>query len=343
MPDQLLAPAAALLDTTMDQLRTLIAVHETGSALSAARLLGREQSSVQKQLDTLNRNLGALCGEPLVVKQGRGQDVLFTATGAALAELARGTLAGWADAVEDACRRLGGTLCVGSTRYTLGYLLGAVESLTGEFERRGVEFKLVHVRTRDMFDKLRAKEVDLICGSTACRVGGDPELAGLDVMEWRRSGLSVVTGIPAGRLPFPALPVSRLSSLPLVTSTDGLIPGFLRGWFGPEYRDRLDIAVEIDAVQYGFELLASGVIDGCMIVTEGIGEAVHEGRIPDARGLRVLQLDDDVGPRRDVLAGVFTRGGERDALDAAHPLNLLWQRLREQSESYRFLQPLDGH
>jgi DNA-binding transcriptional LysR family regulator len=335
MPDRFLASPSALLDTTMDQLRTLIAVHETGGALNAARLLGREQSSVQKQLDTLNRNLGALCGEPLVVKQGRGRDVLFTDTGTALAELARSTLTGWADAVEAACRRLGSALSVGATRYTLGYLLSAVEPLTPEFERRGVEFKLVHVRTRDMFDKLRAKEVDLICGSTATRVGADPELEGLDVMEWRRSGLSVVTGIPAGRLPFHSLPVSRLGSLPLVTSADGLIPVFLRSWFGPDYHDKLDITVEIDAIQYGFELLASGVIDGCMIVTQGIGEAVRAGRIPEARGLRVLQLDDDTDPKREVLAGVFTRAGDRDSLDAAHPLNLVWGRLCEQTEAYQ--------
>lgn len=45
-----------LLETTFDQLRTLVLVAETGSALSAARVLGREQSSVQKQLDTLNRS-----------------------------------------------------------------------------------------------------------------------------------------------------------------------------------------------------------------------------------------------------------------------------------------------
>ncbi|WP_234379246.1 hypothetical protein [Streptomyces sp. IGB124] len=54
---------------------------EEGTALAAARLLGREQSSVQKQLDILNRNFQALTGELVVVKQGRGRDLLFTPTG----------------------------------------------------------------------------------------------------------------------------------------------------------------------------------------------------------------------------------------------------------------------
>ena len=66
-----------LLDTTFDQLRTLLVVAETGSALQAARILGREQSSVQKQLDTLNRNFQQMCGELLVLRQGRGQPFLF--------------------------------------------------------------------------------------------------------------------------------------------------------------------------------------------------------------------------------------------------------------------------
>jgi hypothetical protein len=40
-----------MLDVTLDQLRTLAVVHVTGSAQRAARVLGREQSSVQKQLE----------------------------------------------------------------------------------------------------------------------------------------------------------------------------------------------------------------------------------------------------------------------------------------------------
>jgi molybdenum-dependent DNA-binding transcriptional regulator ModE len=45
-----------LLELTFDQLRTLVVVQEAGSANGAARILDREQSSVQKQIDTLNRS-----------------------------------------------------------------------------------------------------------------------------------------------------------------------------------------------------------------------------------------------------------------------------------------------
>jgi hypothetical protein len=47
----LLGAPAEMLDVTLDQLRTLAVVHVTGSAQRAARVLGREQSSVQKQLE----------------------------------------------------------------------------------------------------------------------------------------------------------------------------------------------------------------------------------------------------------------------------------------------------
>lgn len=334
VPDRLLQAGSALLDTTMDQLRTLIAVHETGTALAAGRLLGREQSSVQKQLDTLNRNFGTLCGEPLVRKQGRGRDVLFTGTGRALVALARRTLDGWADGVEDARRRLGSTLCVGSTRYTLGYLLDAVEPLTGEFERRGVDFRLVHVRTRDLLDKLRAREIDLVCGSTIARTGADPGLDGFEVMEWNRSDLALVTNLPAGRLPGPAVATSRLAALPLAVPADGLISAFLRGWFGPRYRDKVEVVAEIDTLQYGLELLGSHLVTGCMLVTQGLGEAVRAGRLAAGTDLRVLDLHADTQPRLEVLVGAFARAGEPAGWSPGHPLSLIWNRLGLESRAY---------
>ena len=63
----LLACPPMLLEFTFDQLRTLIVVKEADSANGAARILGREQSSVQKQIDTLNRSFQRMCGEQLAV------------------------------------------------------------------------------------------------------------------------------------------------------------------------------------------------------------------------------------------------------------------------------------
>ncbi|QHC21960.1 LysR family transcriptional regulator [Streptomyces sp. GS7] len=324
-----------LLDTTMDQLRTLIVVHEAGTALGAARRLGREQSSVQKQLDTMNRTFAALCGEELVLKQGRGQDALFTATGEALVDLARRTLGEWAEGVHDARRRLGRTLSVGTTRYTLGFLLDAVEHVSADYERDGVDLKVTHVRTGDLFTKLRTQELDLVCGSVVVTEGEEAELlAPYEVMEWRRSGLSLLTNLPPDRLPGASFSAGDLPRLPLVVSAGGLIGRFLTSWYGSDYRQRLTVAAEIEAAHYGFELLRSGVVSGAMLVTRGIGEAAADGRLPEAGGLRTLEIVGEVGPRTEVLVGVFTRRGERDAYPPEHPLNRLWEALSWESERW---------
>lgn len=321
--NRLMRCSPALLDTTFDQLRTVLVVRETGSALAAARVLGRDQSSVQKQLDTLDRNLGELCGEPLAHKQGRGRGLLFTGTGEALVDLARATLGNWLDGIHECRRQLGGTLTVGTTRYTLGYLATASDVVATEFSERGIDLKIAHIRTRELVEKLRSNEVDLVCGSMVTTVGDDTALDAYDVLEWRRSGLAVLTNIDAATLPGP-ITARELATLPLVVPTSGLIADFLRGWFGADYRNRLDVTAEIDAAHYGFELLRSRLVRGCMLVTEGVGEAAGDGRLPTASGLRTIPLVNDLEPKLELLVGVFARRGQRASLDADHPLNLLW-------------------
>ncbi|QUH00444.1 LysR family transcriptional regulator [Saccharopolyspora erythraea] len=336
---RLLQISAPLLDTTMDQLRTLLVVYEEGTALAAARALGREQSSVQKQLDTLNRNFRRLCGEALVIKQGRGKKVLFTGSGLAFVETARRTLGDWLDGIDESRRLLGETLTVGTTRFTLGFLANAAEHIGAEFQERGIELKIVHLRTRDLLTALRDKQVDLVCGSALARSGDDEGLAPYDVMEWRRSGLSLVTNLPESPLLGASVGASELPTLPLVIPASGLISGFLGGWFGAEYRGRLDIAAEIDDVRYGFELLRSDLLQACMLVTQGIGEAADDGRMPEGQGLRTVELVNDLEPKLEVLVGAFTRRGERPGYDDDHPLNLLWNALSLENDRWKAMEP----
>src|SRR5579871_4710064 len=65
---------ARLLDLTIDQLRTLVIVFQEGSALKAAKLLHRQQSSIQSQLTTLNKYFIELCGEKLCSATNRGEN-----------------------------------------------------------------------------------------------------------------------------------------------------------------------------------------------------------------------------------------------------------------------------
>lgn len=332
-PDGFMTVSPGLLDTTFDQLRTLLLVAEAGSALRAARVLGREQSSVQKQLDTLNRNFQQMCGELLVVRQGRGQPFLFTPSGREFVDLARTTMAGWQGAVSDARRRLGHTLVVGTTEFTLGFLGRVWARVSDEFEAREIELKVLHVRTKDSFARLDAKEVDLMCGGFASAAGRADVPAGYDFLEWHREGLVLLSNLPKRELPVRAVGIDRLPTVPLIIPYGGVIVDFLKRWYGSDYLSHLTIAATIDDIYYGLALLRSRMAYGCMIVSGAIGEAVMDGSLPGGPDLRLIAFAEDFDPMLELVTGVFARHGERQRFQRTHPLNVLWNSFVEQTRS----------
>ncbi|WP_344588957.1 LysR family transcriptional regulator [Actinomadura vinacea] len=332
--DELLDCPPGLLDTTFDQLRTLLVVYETGSALRAARALGREQSSVQKQLDTLNRNCQALCGEVLTLRQGRGKDFLFTPTGEGAAGLARQTLREWLDAVHWSRRRLGRMITVGTTEFTLPIVSRAWDLVAEELRQREVEFKVVHVRTKDLWARLESREMDLICGTIVSTPDGDDRLRDYDLVEYARGRATLLTNLDESELPGTAARTSALAGLPLVVPPAGLIADFLACWYGPGFRDRLNVVADIDDVHYGFSLLRSGFVRGCMIVTASIGRRMAERIEPGERPLRTLDLHDDLEPKAELMTGAFVRKADLGRYDPSHPLNRLWAAVREDARAH---------
>jgi hypothetical protein len=186
-----------------------------------------------------------------------------------------------------------------------------------------VELKVVHIRTKDIWKSLESKEVDIVCGSVVTHAGRNSGVEDFDVIEWRRGGLALLTNLPESRLGA-SVGTGELPKLPLVVPGEGLIAEFLRGWFGPDYRNELDIAAEIDEIQYGMSLLRSGLVEGCMIVTSGLGVVAANNELREGSGLRVVELTNDRKPQLERLVGVFARKEERAKFPADHPLNLLW-------------------
>ncbi|GAA2128935.1 LysR family transcriptional regulator [Actinomadura napierensis] len=332
--DALLDCPPGLLDTTFDQLRTLLVVHETGSALRAARALGREQSSVQKQLDTLNRNSQALCGEVLTVRQGRGKDYLFTPTGETTVELARTTVANWLESIHWSRRRLGRMLTVGTTEFTLPIVSRAWAAVSEEFRQREVEFKVLHVRTKDLWSRLETKQVDLVCGSIVSTPEGDRRLKEYEVVEYARGQALLLTNLPDGELPDTPVRTSRLGGVPLVLPPAGLVADLLATWYGPAFRDRLTVVADIDDVHYGLSLLRSGFVRGCMIVTGSIGRGMAAQDDPGTVPLRAIALHDDLEPKAELMTGAFVRRADLERYGADHPLNRLWAAVREDVRTY---------
>ena len=332
-PDGFMGAGPGLLETTFDQLRTLLLVAETGSALGAARVLGREQSSVQKQLDTLNRNFQQMCGELLVIKQGRGQPFLFTPSGQQFVDLASSTLGTWQASVNDARRRLGQTIAVGTTEFTLALLGRVWQRVEAEFSSREIELRVVHVRTKDAFTRLDAKEVDLMCGGLASAAGRAEVPDQYDFLEWHREGLVLLTNLPRRELPVKTVGVDRLPSVPLVIPSGGVIVDFLKRWYGADFRNRLTVVATIDDIYYGLALLRSGMVYGCMIVSGSIGQAAVDGRLPGGPDFRLVAFAEDFDPMLELVTGVFARKGERQQYEPVHPLNVLWDAFDEVTRS----------
>lgn len=329
---ELLATPTQLLDVTMDQLRTLLAVREAGSPLRAARLLKREHSSVRKQIDTLNRVFQQICGEALVVKQGRGQDYLFTPTGEAISDIAAGSLADWLAGITDRRRKLGATLTVATTEFTVDFLAQVWPDVAEEFTRREIQLDIKHVRTRDLWTQLDAKDIDLVCGSVAAGPENDPALTLYDVIEWQREDLALLTNLTPRELPMATVSQDRLPEVPLLAPSAGLIAEFLRRWFGPDFQNRLNITAGVDTIYYGLALLRSQLVHGALICARAVAEAAIEGRLPGGPGLRLIPLTDDYDPPLQLLAGIFARKGERHLYDDTHPLNLLWNAFTDHTQ-----------
>jgi DNA-binding transcriptional LysR family regulator len=323
-----------LLELTFDQLRTLVVVREADSANGAARMLGREQSSVQKQIDTLNRIFQRMCGELLAVRQGRGQPFRFTPTGAAVAEQARAMLADWQTQVNDTRRRIGKTLAIGTTEFTLPFVGKVWQRVCDEFAAREIEMNVQHVRTKDSFARLDARDIDLLCGGFASISGSDDVPGDYEFLQWQRDGLVLLTNLPKRELPIPAVGVDRLPSVPLIVpSTGGVIVDFLRRWYGSDFRDRLNIVATIDDIYYGLALMRSKMAYGCMLTSVGIARAAVDGRLPGGPDLRFVGLGSDFDPMMQLVTGTFARRGERNAFDMSHPLNLLWQAFADELAS----------
>jgi DNA-binding transcriptional LysR family regulator len=322
-----------LQDMTLGQLRILLVVHQEGSALRAARRLGRDQSSVQKTLDTLNSIAQRLIGESLVLRQGRGQDFLFTPTGEQFVRLAEATFRTWLTGTQSARRHLGRTVTIGTTEFTILFLGEVWQHLRDEFEHREVELNVVHVRTRDFWEKLESRQIDLVCGSFSAERGKLPTLD-FDFIEWHREGVALLTNLSERELRDKPITRDKLATVPLLAPSAGLLAGFLRGWYGPDYRDQLAVIAEIDTLYYGLNLLDAQLLHGCLLTTSRVAAAAVEGRLAGGHGLRMVELADDFTPALEVVTGVFGRRNEREHYASNHPLNLLWNEFATRSPAH---------
>jgi DNA-binding transcriptional LysR family regulator len=255
--------------------------------------------------------------------KGRGKNFLFTPAGEESVAQATATLTAWTDTLHLIRRRVGSTVTVGTTEFTVEFLGQVWLGLRSDFERRGIRLKIEHVRTRDLWAKLNAKQVDLVCGSFAAERGQPPSLD-YDFIEWHRERVALLTNLTTRELPDTPVSAAALSALSLLAPTAGLLAQFLSRWYGPDYRGRLTVIADIDSLNYGLNLLSTGLLHGCLLTTDRVADAAVTGRLPGAN-LRKISLAEDYQPALDIVTGIFGRPHERYRYAHDHPLNLLWQ------------------
>ncbi|WP_110078459.1 hypothetical protein [Actinokineospora spheciospongiae] len=200
-----------------------------------------------------------------------------------------------------------------------------------EFQRREVTLKVEHVRTRDLWARLDAKQVDIVCGSLPTHRGRQPHLD-YDFLEWHREGVALLTNLTPRELPDTPVTATRLTTLPLLAPSAGLLAQFLSQWFGPDYPHTLNVIATIDSLNYGLNLLTAELLHGAILTTDRVADAAITGTLPGT-GLRKLTLADDLTPPMEIVTGILARPGERHRHSPDHPLNLLWNAFTHHSPS----------
>jgi hypothetical protein len=111
--------------------------------------------------------------------------------------------------------------------------LEVARRIADEFAAREIELNVMHVRTKDSFARLDAKEIDLLCAGFASEAGADDIPGDYEFLQWRREGLVLLTNLPKRELPVPAVSVDRLPDVPLIVpAAGGVITDFLCRWYG---------------------------------------------------------------------------------------------------------------
>ncbi|TDV41704.1 LysR family transcriptional regulator [Actinophytocola oryzae] len=146
--------------TSLDLLRTFLAVHRAGSVTAAAQLLGLSQPAVTAQLKALEKHLG----KPLFNRHARG--VTTTAAGEDLARRLAGPLDDLTAAVGDF---VGGkvALHVGGPAELMS--LKAVPSLV---ELRDTALRVTFGTAEELLDELAKGGLDLVISTVRPRVRG---------------------------------------------------------------------------------------------------------------------------------------------------------------------------
>jgi DNA-binding transcriptional LysR family regulator len=320
----------ATLRLTLDQLRTLVVAYEAGAVHAAAQIIGRDQSSVAKQLRALNEYFRPLCQEDLTrpPRAGKRDRTLeFTRSGQAIAEISRALLEDWSLSLRRARRSVSRSIAIGATSFTFDLAGSTWRELFSRFRNEDVHLTIRHIHTADVRSALNDTQLDLVIGGVMLPSGQSLDLdERYEFLEWRRAPFYLVSNLK-DKPPPERVSVDELSQLPLILPRSGLITDFFSHWLDEKVlSDKHHVDVLEADVPFILSLLRSRIIEGCTIVPRFLIEAGHTKRLSTSS----LYAPDK--PDLHAVAGLLARRADRQSLPADHPLNMIWSKLKAEAD-----------
>lgn len=272
-----------MLDT--DQLRSFLAIVDTGSFTRAADRVNKTQSAVSMHVRRLEERLD----RPLFVKQGRG--TRLSPDGERLVEHARRMLQVEAAALADlTAEGLTGRVTLGIPDDYAGLFL---PDIVGRFALRhpGVELSVLCHPSVDIAERLRTGEVDVGV------VTDSADIHGIEVL--REEPLAWVAGLRAG-------PVEARRPLPLALSTPSC-----------PWRSVAAAALDGAGIASRLFLMSTNYAAIVPVVRSGQAVTVLPQAVVDPAILRALGPDSGLPPLPSVRIGLLRRpSGRSEAADA---------------------------
>jgi DNA-binding transcriptional LysR family regulator len=311
-----------LLSLTLDQLSTFSAICERESIRQTALAIGRDQSSVEKQLQTMERNFERVTNEKLVLRsEKRGTKIHLTRSGTSVRELAQDVLLLAMDTATH-LRKLqqNYTIRIGLGTWMLPFLIAIQEQIAKTFEHSGVKLipDLQHFQPSDIQTILQRDKCLDFCMAIVMAKAGEPAVMqdGLEFAEWRRDELVLLSNwkVPGGTLAVSDLTKKRI---PLIMPKSGIVPEFVS--------HLVDDLQALNVVQYcndgnfALDLLRLGPQD-CGIVC---GEYVvkHAKSLPPGKNLYETRFK---GSKIQLCIGLMQREGASRGYPESHPVRMFW-------------------
>jgi DNA-binding transcriptional LysR family regulator len=312
-----------LLSLTLDQLSTFSVICEKKSIRHAALSIGRDQSSVEKQLQTMDRNFEGVINEKLVVKpKQRGAKLHLTRAGASVCTLAQNILLAAADAATSLQKlQEDYSIRIGLTTFVIPILTQVEEQISKRFARAGVKLRreLRHIRAHQLQPSLlQDRSLDFCLGGIVCQPDERfPIEEGLEFIEWQKEDMLLLSN---WKLPGNDISISDLFTfqIPLLLSANGVIRDFI-AHVGKD-PNALNVMETCTDLHFALDLLRLSSRDYCTICAE---HAVKYARaLPDGRRIYEYRFRDK--EFRNVVA-LFRRKGEEEHLSDTHPVRMFWE------------------